>query len=82
MRRRCRPCAYDAHHVCPPPLSLSLPLRAFRRAVPCFLAIELDDVDYPGYHKTTDTVSYMNYGQATDIAKGLLATMCAVAGVA
>lgn len=50
--------------------------------IPCFLAIELDDVDYPGYHRTTDTVSYMNYDQALDILKGLAATMCALASTA
>jgi len=44
--------------------------------VPCYLAIEMDDTDYPGYHKTSDTVAYMNWGQAIDILKGMAGTLC------
>lgn len=50
--------------------------------VPCYLAIEMDDTDYPGYHKTSDTVAYMNWGQAIDILKGMAGTLCRRAGLA
>lgn len=33
------------------------------------LLIERDDTAYPGYHKITDQVSYVNWGQLQDIAR-------------
>eukprot|EP00040_Diaphanoeca_grandis_P002934 m.23160 g.23160 ORF g.23160 m.23160 type:complete len:464 (-) comp14086_c0_seq1:211-1602(-) len=48
----------------------------FQRAgVPCFLSIELDDTDYPHYHRNTDTVAHANYNQAMDIVKGVTGTL-------
>eukprot|EP01064_Diplonema_japonicum_P010038 TRINITY_DN17403_c0_g1_i1.p1 TRINITY_DN17403_c0_g1~~TRINITY_DN17403_c0_g1_i1.p1 ORF type:complete len:862 (+),score=216.49 TRINITY_DN17403_c0_g1_i1:51-2636(+) len=45
----------------------------FQKAgIPAILHIELDDTDYPGYHKTTDTVSYANYLQMRDIGRVIL----------
>jgi hypothetical protein len=34
------------------------------------------------YHKTTDTVAYMNYDQGLDILRGIAGTLCRRAGLA
>ncbi|KAJ9442218.1 hypothetical protein DIPPA_01842 [Diplonema papillatum] len=45
----------------------------FQRAgIPAILLIEKDDTDYPGYHRTTDTVAYANWDQMRDIARVIL----------
>lgn len=43
--------------------------------IPCFLAIEQDDTNYPGYHKTTDKVSYLNVNQSVEITKAIVGTL-------
>lgn len=43
--------------------------------IPCFLAIELDQTDYPGYHKTSDTVFYLNAPQAVGITRAQVGTL-------
>lgn len=39
------------------------------------LAIEMDDVDYPAYHRTNDVSTYANEAQALGILKGLAGTL-------
>ncbi len=47
---------------------------------PAFLAIEQDNTDYPGYHRTTDQVNYLNVDQSVDIAKAIVGSVWDVAG--
>lgn len=44
-----------------------------------FLAIEMDDTDYPAYHRTNDVSTYANEKQAMGILKGLAGTLYDVA---
>eukprot|EP01060_Flectonema_neradi_P018716 TRINITY_DN2561_c0_g1_i1.p1 TRINITY_DN2561_c0_g1~~TRINITY_DN2561_c0_g1_i1.p1 ORF type:complete len:449 (+),score=83.54 TRINITY_DN2561_c0_g1_i1:43-1389(+) len=45
----------------------------FQRAgIPAILHIERDDTNYPGYHRTTDTVAYANFDQMRDIGRVML----------
>lgn len=54
---------------------------SFQRAgIPAILAIELDDTNYPHYHRATDTVAQTTPKQAVDIVKGLAATLVDLAG--
>eukprot|EP00004_Rigifila_ramosa_P017617 TRINITY_DN42_c0_g1_i4.p1 TRINITY_DN42_c0_g1~~TRINITY_DN42_c0_g1_i4.p1 ORF type:complete len:447 (+),score=122.11 TRINITY_DN42_c0_g1_i4:27-1343(+) len=43
--------------------------------IPCFLAIELDGTDYPGYHQTTDQINYLDVDQSIDILRGIAGTL-------
>jgi Zn-dependent M28 family amino/carboxypeptidase len=55
---------------------------SFQRAgIPAVLAIELDDTNYPHYHRATDTVSETTPKQAVDIIKGFAATLVDLVGV-
>jgi len=48
---------------------------------PSILLIERDDTAYPGYHRTTDRVSYCNWGQLQDIARIAAAQVIDYAGL-
>eukprot|EP00004_Rigifila_ramosa_P017619 TRINITY_DN42_c0_g1_i6.p1 TRINITY_DN42_c0_g1~~TRINITY_DN42_c0_g1_i6.p1 ORF type:complete len:447 (+),score=128.36 TRINITY_DN42_c0_g1_i6:27-1343(+) len=43
--------------------------------LPAFLSIELDDTDYPGYHRTTDQINYLSVDQSIAILRGLAGTI-------
>jgi len=43
--------------------------------IPCFLAIEQDDTNYPGYHRTTDEINYLSVEQSMGILKGMTGTL-------
>eukprot|EP00004_Rigifila_ramosa_P012856 TRINITY_DN2823_c0_g1_i1.p1 TRINITY_DN2823_c0_g1~~TRINITY_DN2823_c0_g1_i1.p1 ORF type:complete len:530 (-),score=118.93 TRINITY_DN2823_c0_g1_i1:38-1627(-) len=43
--------------------------------IPCFLWIEMDDVEYPGYHDVTDEMVYLSVEQSIDILAALAGTL-------
>jgi len=54
---------------------------SFQQAgIPAFLAIEQDNTDYGQYHRTTDTITYLDLNQSMDILKGMVGTLYDVAG--
>lgn len=71
-----RPLPFERPQVKTTTISFGSDHVPFQQAgIPCFLAIQLDDTDYPHYHRNTDTVAYANYDQALDIIKGLVGTL-------
>eukprot|EP00041_Stephanoeca_diplocostata_P034128 m.1146498 g.1146498 ORF g.1146498 m.1146498 type:complete len:516 (-) comp24467_c0_seq16:3233-4780(-) len=55
---------------------------SFQRAgIPAILGIELDDTNYPHYHKATDTINEVTSTQAVDILQGVAATLVDLAGL-
>jgi len=54
----------------------------FQRAgIPAILVIELDDTNYPNYHRSTDTFQNCNAAQAVEIAKGIAGAAIDLAGL-
>lgn len=41
--------------------------------IPCFLAIEMDDTDYPSYHRISDDIQNVNMTQAISITMSIAA---------
>jgi hypothetical protein len=54
---------------------------SFQRAgIPAILYIERDDTNYPCYHRTCDTMQYVNLGQSIDITVGVAGALWDEAG--